>query len=390
MFSEHTPFSEHGDVLNAAPSDEPGKKALVEELKSRARGAFAAKNYPVAEKLYSKGIETLPDAMLYANRSAARAGLGRHAAALDDAEEALKLLPTYPKGYWRKGVACLGLGASHAADALAAFQAGEKLEPGNAAWKGQIAKASALIGAGGGGASDSAQGGGGGAAAAAAPARQAPAADADVEAAAKKEDSSHLRGYKKTADGRTTTYFNRDLSEHERALIGDIAPKKLEGAGQGGSPVAPAVAEGVSSWNVAGTWEERDASAWCSERITALLSGLVADAPPGPVRIAKVQEVTGDASITFSRGKRRSLFEFSVKADWEAQWPCGLAKGTIHFPDMSYDCMGEYEAVVTVDSSTAPAARPLVDSFVKAEDRGLRAAMNAKFAQFVEEFNSKQ
>jgi tetratricopeptide (TPR) repeat protein len=96
-FGGDTPFTEHGDVLSADPQDAQGKAALVEELKSRARGAFAAKNYPVAERLYSKGLQVLPDAALYANRSATRVGLGRHEAALDDAELALKTDPTYVK-----------------------------------------------------------------------------------------------------------------------------------------------------------------------------------------------------------------------------------------------------------------------------------------------------
>ena len=37
-----------------------------------------------------------------------------------------------------------------------------------------------------------------------------------------------LRGYKKTSDGRTTSYFNREQTEEEKKLLGCIAPKKLE------------------------------------------------------------------------------------------------------------------------------------------------------------------
>ena len=36
-----------------------------------------------------------------------------------------------------------------------------------------------------------------------------------------------MRGYKITADGRKTTFFNNDLDDEARALIGDIAPKKV-------------------------------------------------------------------------------------------------------------------------------------------------------------------
>ena len=42
------------------------------------------------------------------------------------------------------------------------------------------------------------------------------------------EELKMLRGYKKTSDGRTTSYFNREQTEHEKELIGCIAPKRLD------------------------------------------------------------------------------------------------------------------------------------------------------------------
>ena len=35
------------------------------------------------------------------------------------------------------------------------------------------------------------------------------------------DGDSTMRGYKKTADGRTTTYFHREISEEEKKLLGD-------------------------------------------------------------------------------------------------------------------------------------------------------------------------
>lgn len=71
------------------------------------------------------------------------------------------------------------------------------------------------------------------------------------------ETGSEMKGYKKTADGRLTTYFNNDLSEEAKALIGDIAPKKLEPAAA--APGAEgAGGNAASAWNKAGTWESRD------------------------------------------------------------------------------------------------------------------------------------
>jgi hypothetical protein len=43
-------------------------------------------------------------------------------------------------------------------------------------------------------------------------------------------ESTKFRGYKKTADGRVTTFFHNELDEQTKALIGDIAPKKIDPA----------------------------------------------------------------------------------------------------------------------------------------------------------------
>lgn len=67
-----------------------------------------------------------------------------------------------------------------------------------------------------------------------------------------------MKGYKKTADGRVTTYFNNDLTEEAKALIGDIAPKRLDAGGGGDAGGEEAAGSDVSVWNKAGTWESRD------------------------------------------------------------------------------------------------------------------------------------
>merc|ERR1711968_314436 len=57
------------------------------------------------------------------------------------------------------------------------------------------------------------------------------------------EDLRGLRGYKKTSDGRTTSYFNNELDEHTKSLIGSIAPKRIDSSGSLdiNSPSSPAV-----------------------------------------------------------------------------------------------------------------------------------------------------
>ena len=55
------PSGYNDDVLNASPSTDESKKSLVEEIKSRAKGCVASRNFPEAIKLYSKGIEIMQD-----------------------------------------------------------------------------------------------------------------------------------------------------------------------------------------------------------------------------------------------------------------------------------------------------------------------------------------
>lgn len=91
--------------------------------------------------------------------------------------------------------------------------------------------------------------------------------DSDVELT--EQELAQMRGYKKTADGRITSYFTREQSDGVKNLIGDIAPKPIgigsSAASSSGTipqPITPSssgeqVSGGKgrsSAWNHAGTW----------------------------------------------------------------------------------------------------------------------------------------
>lgn len=217
------------------------------------------------------------------NLAAVRLGLNKPAPALENAMEALRLDPAYAKGHYRKGQALMAL--ARPGEAADAFRAGGALEPGSKLWTPLVTKAEeaakeapAAVSATNGGSNSSSSSGtnavGVGAGSStvskmSASSTPAPAATTTAAAASggggcssssKSEPGSGMKGYKKTADGRTTTYFNNDLTEEAKALIGDIAPKKLEPAAAGGGAGAAEDGGGndVSAWNKAGTWESRD------------------------------------------------------------------------------------------------------------------------------------
>lgn len=106
-------------------------------------------------------------------------------------------------------------------------------------------------------------------------------------ALAQDSGSSEMKGYKMTSDGRKTTYFNREISEEEKTLLGDCTPKPLasnaestDGAGAQFASAKTTPSSG-SAWNTAGTWEEKNQSPWAAKRLQELLKlsslSLIAD-----------------------------------------------------------------------------------------------------------------
>eukprot|EP00475_Leptophrys_vorax_P034912 TRINITY_DN57014_c0_g1_i1.p1 TRINITY_DN57014_c0_g1~~TRINITY_DN57014_c0_g1_i1.p1 ORF type:complete len:137 (+),score=14.86 TRINITY_DN57014_c0_g1_i1:162-572(+) len=83
-------------IAEAAPA-EPS-------LKDKGNAEFKAGNYLKAAALYTQAIKESPDnPTLYSNRAAAFLHLSKLTKALADSETAIKLNPTWEKGYYRKG-----------------------------------------------------------------------------------------------------------------------------------------------------------------------------------------------------------------------------------------------------------------------------------------------
>jgi len=107
-----------------------------------------------------------------------------------------------------------------------------------------------------------------------------------------------MRGYKKTSDGRTTSYFTRETNVQH-----DIRPKRLEPTVTP-KPIPTPTSAAASVWNQAGTWEEKDTTAWCKDALKERLAA-----------VCKVKELTGDASFATAGGKKRYLFDFHVQLE---------------------------------------------------------------------------
>lgn len=117
----------------AAASEQPKKevsadaKAKAEALKGEGNKAIGAKDYDTAVAKYTEAIELDPYNVVYlSNRAAAYTASNQLAKAVEDAEAAIALDPTFTKAYSRLGLAQYNLGNSVAA--MKAYEQGMAAE----------------------------------------------------------------------------------------------------------------------------------------------------------------------------------------------------------------------------------------------------------------------
>lgn len=398
-------MSPHRDVLEAAvPDTAESKTKLVDELKSRGKAAVNAKSWMDAKLLYEKALAVVEDdatvcssgdggngvAVLASNLSLVELKMNHSDAAEAAARKATEADPTYVKAWWRLGQALIVLEKHD--KALDALTKAQSLEPSNKALIKEVEKVQQTI-------DEMAK-----------KKAEEDAAKGDDDVEMKDADTSSkvvvtsppktsstltkpekntasstttttdgtdkgndMRGYK-IVNGKKTSYFHNELTEEAKKLIGDIAPKKLD------NPPTPLTAtgqvkNGMSVWNNAGTWEERDCTAWARESLTkALLETTYvlpasSPAPDALVTVTKVKSCDGHASVAVARGKTRFIYEWCVKIEWhlgkdDDQLECS---GSLALPDIDGTIeLGEgYEIHdFVVDSVSDNSVKPLVDRFV--------------------------
>ena len=425
------PGSVNGDILEAMPTDDAGRRSLLDEVKRRGRLTVQASNFKEAEALYGKGIEVSKSlsqdndeikterAVLFSNRSLARYQMGNSGGSTSDARAAAECDPTYVKAFWRLGQACFA--QQQYAEALQAYETAQKLDENNKAVAKELQKTRKKIeeesklleeacnmsledSAGDEKKSDDSTG-------EKQPSLPRPKkaksttkktkttskidnnneSDEDVQFS----KSEAVRGYKIVA-GKKTSYFHNELSDEAKKLIGDIAPKKLNPESNF-NPVSESVTEGASAWNKAGTWEEKDVTQWATNTLMETLTSTtftIPDLHTGSVgadgkqiKVTKVPTCEGHASVAVVRGKRRYIYEFSIVLDWSVTLDCGECSGSITFPDVDGTCDGVYDTSnYKVKSGTPSEARPLLDMFVK--NGGLRDAITKSLNDWVVLFQS--
>ncbi|BDA42286.1 hypothetical protein COCOBI_03-1730 [Coccomyxa sp. Obi] len=112
--------------------------------------------------------------------------------------------------------------------------------------------------------------------------------------------------------------------------------------------------KGVSVWNQAGTFEERDVSGWAKDQLQLLLVGLEHRTPTATITLTEVKKTTGEAHVWLVRGKKRAGFDLTFEAAWRATTTdsCAAeATGTLSLTNVSPDELDELGDLLQVTVS---------------------------------------
>ena len=169
---------------------------------------------------------------------------------------------------------------------------------------------------------------------------EAPAANGDGAAKAKKDKGpvGYHYWHQQANQGTAPKAAPVKLSEEEA----DKLAKQMSGG------------VGLSSWNQAGTWEERGHTDWAKARVEELVVGKTIDAAGGGAAVVKeVKTFKGDATVVMVRGKPRHGFDFDVTLAWECTFEgdgedVKPVKGTVYIPEASRDTVDDDEVEYTV------------------------------------------
>lgn len=422
-------MSPHRNVLEATPDTDEAKTRLLDELQSRGRAAVGAKSWMDAKLLYEKclqiedcsAVDKKKKAIFYSNLSLVENSMGEFEKARVAAEAATQEDEKYIKAWWRLGQALIAL---HRPDeALDAFSKAKVLDPTNPALKKlvektkkQVEEEKALMME-----VDNDDDGSdknptsmsvqkiktvkkNTATSVKSSSHTTKGCGDNSKSVVDNDDDSNLftksepvRGYK-IVNGKKTSYFHNELDEKSRALIGDIAPKKIENPSTNAAIATAASKQGTSVWNTGGTWEERNVSEWAKKSLMALIlqtSYTLPPSSPAPgavVTVKKVSKLEGHASVAVVRGKTRFIYEYSCKLDWQLkQENDGLdCNGSLAIPDIDGTiAIGEgYEIHdFSIESVSNDSAKPVVDRFVHRGD--FHEKLNEKIDDWVRLFRKE-
>lgn len=138
-------------------------------------------------------------------------------------------------------------------------------------------------------------------------------------------------------------YFKRKLPEEENALLGDIAPKAVANT-PSTLPSTPEETGKVeaSSWNTAGTWEERSMTTQVTEKLRQVVKTSITHGDASAT-VTDVKTCDGEASIVITRGKKRHIYDYHIVLALEVAINEKSYKATLELNDVTTVCHYEYK-----------------------------------------------
>ena len=190
-----------------------------------------------------------------------------------------------------------------------------------------------------------------------------------------------------TGGGPKLPYFHRTLSAEDAALVGDVTPKPIGDttgrvARQNTFSGAPPAGAG-SAWNAAGSWEERDTTAKCTELMDTVMDGDFVDLAPG-VLILSCTDAKGTSSLVHSKGKARYLYSFTLRLKAEVAASNGKTyELTLVVEDVGNDQPAEdYDLAIEWGAGGSPPSAALGAAKAAVLSSQTRRALRAKLQAF--------
>jgi tetratricopeptide (TPR) repeat protein len=380
----------HSDIINASPDSKESAARLIAEIKDRAKSSIKFKDYPSAVRLYDKAIEVSSvaeltaneNAILHANKSMVFLSMNKGVDALTAANQAISADITYVKAYYRKAMASIQL--ANYAEAAAALESGLVLAPDDKELLTQRAKIVEILKSGPPSkpAANTAKASSPSPPSSLSSSSIVPPKTSTMSAADDDGDSEKIRGYRIKEDGTKTTFFNRDLDETAKSLIGDIRPKKIEEAAAP-SVVAPAVA-GASAWNSAGTHESYDKSPATSRAITSNLQNkLTYTSGEYSFEFCKIDSIEGDSQLMMARGKKKLVYDYTVNVSVTVKSSTSGSSSycNLVISDVTSDLSSEIE--VQIKAATGLNINAITNTLIARVKEALKAANDELFAAFI-------
>ena len=198
------------------------------------------------------------------------------------------------------------------------------------------------------------------------------------------DEVDYMKGYKTTKTGGKTSYFTRELPEN--TITVDNTPKKIDAP----SPVEKGVniSNSSSKWNSLGTYEERNFTSKAHEIVKTLLENSSFSTNEVRIVIWNIRNITGDATTSFVRNKKKYIYDLSLSASWQMEInETTTITGSVDISDISADQDYDYKILVDDKSRTKGTNNDYIDKYIKSNRIGLQQVLNVKLNKLLDEFS---